>query len=577
MPEQSWEERCCDLVMRGGVTSGIVYPRAIEHIAKEFTLIGIGGTSAGGIAAGIAAAAEYRRRETGSLEGFELLGGIPDDLKQDGRITDLFRPDLSTVKLHKQLLKYVTKDEGRKKKRIKVGLLKIGAALTRAWWNHKPLLANNYGICSGMANGNPPPAGTIAPLTAWLYAQMQEAAGLDHDDVLTFGHLHHAKVPGPLQAMVTTPGYRAIDLRMVTTCLSYGRPVEMPNGFNRFGFDEEEWRGYFPHPVVNHLVRHAEARQSETWPRDGKLYLTMGEEMPVIAAVRMSLSFPLLFSMVPAYTVNFDVSEKPLSRVWFSDGGITSNFPVHRFDSLFPRWPTFGINLKYTDRHGNITRRGARDTGLYLPQQRGGSQFGDLRDIVNEPAAATIKDLAGLAMGGIFSSAQNWHDSSYLQLDMFRDRVVEVWLNDQEGGMNLAMAPDLIEGLAQRGRDAAVILCDRFRERRSKEPMSWDGHRWARYTATMAGLMESLHRFKRNVDQHGTGELSLQDLLRDGMNPPCYPPTSQDSLDAMEDATRRLLDYIDTTAGYGLCDNEAHQPFCNRPKPPAGIGLRVPF
>ena len=43
--------RCCDLVMRGGVTSGVVYPSAIQEIAKEFYLVGIGGTSAGAIAA----------------------------------------------------------------------------------------------------------------------------------------------------------------------------------------------------------------------------------------------------------------------------------------------------------------------------------------------------------------------------------------------------------------------------------------------------------------------------------------------------------------------------------------------
>src|SRR5262249_49245321 len=33
-------------------------------------------------------------------------------------------------------------------------------------------------------------------------------------------------------------------------------------------------------------------------------------------------------------------------RCWFSDGGITSNFPVHLFDAPIPRWPTFVINLR---------------------------------------------------------------------------------------------------------------------------------------------------------------------------------------------------------------------------------------
>nr|WDS96478.1 hypothetical protein VW1_00050 [Enterobacter sp.] len=37
----------CDLVMKGGITSGVVYPLAIVEIAKAFRLRSIGGTSAG--------------------------------------------------------------------------------------------------------------------------------------------------------------------------------------------------------------------------------------------------------------------------------------------------------------------------------------------------------------------------------------------------------------------------------------------------------------------------------------------------------------------------------------------------
>ncbi|MNJ28190.1 hypothetical protein D3C77_227190 [compost metagenome] len=37
----------CDLIMKGGITSGVVYPLAIVEIAKAFRLRSIGGTSAG--------------------------------------------------------------------------------------------------------------------------------------------------------------------------------------------------------------------------------------------------------------------------------------------------------------------------------------------------------------------------------------------------------------------------------------------------------------------------------------------------------------------------------------------------
>lgn len=51
----------CDLVMKGGVTSGVVYPGTIHALAGAFRFARIGGTSAGAIAAALTAASEYRR------------------------------------------------------------------------------------------------------------------------------------------------------------------------------------------------------------------------------------------------------------------------------------------------------------------------------------------------------------------------------------------------------------------------------------------------------------------------------------------------------------------------------------
>lgn len=51
MPNHTEPTRCCDLVMKGGITSGVLYPPAIGRIAESYYLVGIGGTSAGAIAA----------------------------------------------------------------------------------------------------------------------------------------------------------------------------------------------------------------------------------------------------------------------------------------------------------------------------------------------------------------------------------------------------------------------------------------------------------------------------------------------------------------------------------------------
>jgi|CXWL01.1.fsa_nt_gi predicted acylesterase/phospholipase RssA len=68
-PRRAALDRCCDLVLKGGLTSGILYPPAICRIAERFHLVGVGGTSAGAIAGCLAAAAEYRRRTTGGDDG----------------------------------------------------------------------------------------------------------------------------------------------------------------------------------------------------------------------------------------------------------------------------------------------------------------------------------------------------------------------------------------------------------------------------------------------------------------------------------------------------------------------------
>ena len=46
-PSSGIPRRFCDLVMKGGITSGIVYPKAVCELASEFTFRNIGGNSAG--------------------------------------------------------------------------------------------------------------------------------------------------------------------------------------------------------------------------------------------------------------------------------------------------------------------------------------------------------------------------------------------------------------------------------------------------------------------------------------------------------------------------------------------------
>src|SRR5262245_64490432 len=55
----------CDVILKGGVTSGVVYPLALCELAKKYQFRRLGGTSSGAIVAAFAAAAEFHRQTRG--------------------------------------------------------------------------------------------------------------------------------------------------------------------------------------------------------------------------------------------------------------------------------------------------------------------------------------------------------------------------------------------------------------------------------------------------------------------------------------------------------------------------------
>src|SRR3954467_15697507 len=85
--------------MKGGITSGVVYPKAATELARRYKFRKIGGTSAGAIAAAVVAAAEYNR----AGEGFKTVEELPQTLGKKGFMLELFRPDTATRPLFNAL------------------------------------------------------------------------------------------------------------------------------------------------------------------------------------------------------------------------------------------------------------------------------------------------------------------------------------------------------------------------------------------------------------------------------------------------------------------------------------------
>jgi hypothetical protein len=109
--------RNCDLVMKGGITSGVVYPLAIYELSRSYRFQNIGGTSAGAVAAVVAASAEYGRE----VGGFEKIKALPDSLSKT--LLEKFQPVPELASLFNMTIAV-----------LRGGLLNIAWSLLKNYW-----------------------------------------------------------------------------------------------------------------------------------------------------------------------------------------------------------------------------------------------------------------------------------------------------------------------------------------------------------------------------------------------------------------------------------------------------------
>lgn len=584
----------CDLIMKGGITSGIVYPLAIGVFARRFRLRCIGGASAGAIAAAAAAAAEYGRSSGANPDAFAQLERLPAELAGDGEarratpLERLFQPEPSTRALHRLLMFGLSPT---RHSRVRTALrwllatswlypawsvpgLAVGAALAWACWHAlgptpspagwaalaagiagallvllaflaagvlRSLLRrvpdNGYGICSGMGGD------AADALTPWLHRQIQELAGRRVDEApLTFGDLWggDAGVDGEHPAHLR-PWSRAIDFRLMTTALSHGRPYTFPlEPAAVFHFRDDEMRRLFPTAVVDWMHAHARVLRPER-RIEGCVPLPPMHALPVLVAVRMSLAFPVLLSAVPLHALRLDARGSGrwvAERVWFADGGICSNFPVHFFDAVLPTRPTFAINLVGDEA---VPRQPVEPRDFVaVPEDNGEGQ--------EQPQVALERDgrpnLFGL-LGAIKETMHNWNDNTQLRVPGFRDRIAQVRLTRDEGGLNLRMGPELIRRVAARGACAAETLVAHFFPPTLPPPgeapavrTDWRNHRWVRFRTAAALFEESLLGLLHAERECADSEAAIEALH---LAPPSYAFGSDERTHASLEAYQQLL------------------------------------
>ena len=437
------------MVMKGGITSGVVYPGAIRVLADKYKFRQIGGASAGAIAAAAAAACELGRKT--DPRAFEALDELPGDLGKN--MANRLQPSEDLKPIWTFAMAQLEKSGGQKRANLADGTAKpvkasvrdqlglvagvvglayreerasfeppillaiaVGALLgwlggPWAWVLAGVLIAigcvvgallgvkslgvstlryldnNGFGFCDGQTSVS---GAAVDPLTPWLSECFNRWAHLKCDgEVLTFGHLWGAAATeayrdaavedeqNPPARAVTA--LREIDLQMMTTNLSMRRPYQLPFDARIFFWCEECLSAYLGADVLAHMrgtgedLEDRKSSDGVSWkmvcPRHPEMQLRrlpLAPDFPVVLAVRMSLSFPILFSAVPLHTIDWSRSEgnRGPKIVWFADGGATSNFPMHFFDSMWPTRPTFGITLgpENPDHPGVMVHR-AKDAG----------------------------------------------------------------------------------------------------------------------------------------------------------------------------------------------------------------------
>jgi predicted acylesterase/phospholipase RssA len=531
----------CDLVMRGGITSGVAYPLAIAELMKHFRLQAIGGASAGAIAAAVAAAAEFGRRATPSSTPVQALRQLTDEIGGTPGIRRLLRPDapgplgwlaralwpllpilqaagglsrrwlglslggvvliIVAVALVAAIVLPGEPDAATMVRRMLGWLAALGAAVLAVvlllWRGLRALADTGFGLCSGIAAGLNAPGVELSAerlrregaLMDWLHAAIQDLARRSVGKVTPDAATELADADQPLLMRDLWGGdrfgERQIDLLLTTTNLGQHLPHQFPfleRGWAPLYFDPAELARVLPRDVVAWMMQaKREPDKTDPPPPKGLCRLPDPDDLPVLFGVRLSLSFPGLIAAVPLHVLD---EENAPRRVWFSDGGITSNFPVDVFDAPLPRRPTFCINLRSARRseadgyHRTLKEKGAGDEAEDTLVVIARDNALGTASVVGPPRPGL-----GAFLGSIFDTARNARENELILTPGYRDRIVEIAMLEGEGGLKLGMDADTIRRIATRGQRAAQRLVQEYG---APDGISWTNQRWIRLRATLA-------------------------------------------------------------------------------------------
>ena len=463
-----------------------------------------------------------------------------------------------------------------------------------------------YGACTGMRSEG----SEHTALSEWLYDGVQKSAGLPLHRPLTFADLWRA--PGGPVGSDGGNESRSIDLRTITTCLSHGRIYELPlaNDETPLMFRLSEFKSYFPKAVIDHLRCVSKPVQLQTcrflqdkfteraaeFCLDPKLSqntnvskldlckkqleaafavpedVSQGfcdpdirelpnANLPIVVAARLSMSVPILFQNMPLLGFNFDKNAEDITivRLWFTDGGLGSNFPIHLFDKPIPRWPTFG--MKILDDPPRRTSSGY-PLKTYLPYGHKDGAENTLLFPMDESNFSISEKKGGFSafyffLKSMYFSTKDGHDQSFLRMPDVRNRVLKLYMNNRSGNsLNLKIAPEQIIDLALKygaegGRNAAqAYLAQIPNPKYSNWVNLWQDHRWVRLNMLINGMRDYLKGFGYAVNEAylpgAMGEETLMEKIQmSSSSPPLQSRNNNENI-LTTDQSNQLISIVES-------------------------------
>ncbi|HEY6794661.1 MAG TPA: hypothetical protein VI248_08260 [Kineosporiaceae bacterium] len=376
-------------------------------------------------------------------------------------------------------------------------------------------------------------AGVLDPdgvphLGAWLADRIDDLAGVPPATpgakryALTFGDLWLGRLgrrtPAEIQALrnaAVHPRQRVVDLVLLTTDVSRGRPYLLPFG-TATRPEEARTAGYLfcrtclvavlPARVTDQLVllSSGDPAGAPRCPRHpGELLHDLPEpwDLPVAFAVRLSAAAPGLLRAVPLHRA--DGGPDQVRTHWFCDGALAGGLPAHTFDVPLPLWPTFSIGT-HPDPGEEIS----------VPDL-------DAEDL--PPPWRPAPGAAGLATA-VLAAVGGWRDALRVAPGT-RGRSALV------RGSALGTGPFLpdaaVRELAARGHRAGVALRDRFTGADAGSPVhtGTDRYRWVR----MRAALTEFRRLSLAID---AGVPLYTDLALNYRVPPGLVPWFSESFEA---------------------------------------------